>query len=264
MSGSPGPSHQGKSKGIRNGGSIDLAMSDRGKLSVCMATFNGENYVRDQLASILGQLGEMDEVIIVDDHSTDSTVAQVEALKDRRIKLIVNQYNEGHVKAFERALGLAGGRFIFLADQDDIWLPNRVETMVRNLIDTQSALVSSSYSILGNPNMRGALLQASDSPKKLRNMGGVLAGRRPYFGCTMALERSLLNAALPFPPYVKAHDLWLAMVANARSSNFHLEQTTVLRRLHERNLTKAARPLQDKIIDRIWMTRAIFEAIKRA
>jgi len=100
------------------------------KISVCMASYNGEKYIRQQIDSILPQLGESDELIISDDSSTDDTISVVKSINDNRIKLIKDQKFKSPVSNFENAIKNATGDFIFLCDQDDIWQPNKVESVL--------------------------------------------------------------------------------------------------------------------------------------
>ena len=96
------------------------------KISVCMATYNGEQFIHEQLESILGQLEGDDEIVIVDDASTDKSVRIAERFSDKRIRIFRQARNCGVLKTFERALKEATGEIIFLADQDDIWRPDKV------------------------------------------------------------------------------------------------------------------------------------------
>ena len=89
-------------------------------ISVCMATYNGEKFVCQQLRSITAQLGTADEVIVSDDGSTDSTLAVIESMGDSRIKTIEGPRRRSPVWNFENALRHAKGDYIFLADQDDV------------------------------------------------------------------------------------------------------------------------------------------------
>ncbi len=74
------------------------------KISVCLATYNGEKYIKEQLNSILSQLGNDDEIIISDDHSTDNTIEIIKSLEDDRIKIFVNNLEKGYSKNFENAI----------------------------------------------------------------------------------------------------------------------------------------------------------------
>ena len=96
------------------------------KISVCMAAYNGENYIEKQISSILCQLKPDDELVIVDDCSKDRTINVIKNFNDSRIKLLKNKFNYGVVATFERALSAAEGNIIFLSDQDDEWIDNKL------------------------------------------------------------------------------------------------------------------------------------------
>ena len=102
-------------------------------ISVCIATHNGEQYIKEQLDSILCQLLSEDEVVISDDGSTDSTLEIIKGYNDPRIKIFnfkqPSKTSHTHIYAsrnFENALKHAKGEYIFLSDQDDIWMPSKV------------------------------------------------------------------------------------------------------------------------------------------
>src|SRR4051812_36670865 len=112
-------------------------------ISVCMATYNGEKYIARQLRSILEQLGEDDEVILIDDCSTDRTIEIVRQLGDRRVAVHINDRNRGEVFSFGKAMSLAKKDFVFLSDQDDVWMPGRASLMQRRLIESGASVVAS-------------------------------------------------------------------------------------------------------------------------
>ena len=99
-------------------------------ISVCIATYNGEKYIREQLDSILVQLGPDDEIVVCDDRSSDRTLELIEGYRDSRIHVHRNEKNLGHVRNFEKAISLSRGDYLFLSDQDDVWLPGRVQEML--------------------------------------------------------------------------------------------------------------------------------------
>src|ERR1700716_1223777 len=94
-------------------------------VSVVMAVYNGRKYLAEQLESVLAQLDEADELVIVDDASSDGSAAFVRELNSPRIRLFVNARNTGVIGTFDRALRLARHELVFLSDQDDIWLPGK-------------------------------------------------------------------------------------------------------------------------------------------
>jgi len=100
------------------------------RVSVCLALYNGEKFIREQIESILSELGQFDEIIVSDDASTDSSCFIVQSINDPRITLVSNKKNIGLVKNFEKVLSLAKGELIFLSDQDDIWVKGKVQKVL--------------------------------------------------------------------------------------------------------------------------------------
>ena len=101
-----------------------MEMNSNMIVSVCMATYNGEKYIREQIDSILPQLSDSDELVISDDGSSDSTIDIIQGYNDRRIRLYHNT-RHGVTWNFENALRQSRGDVIFLADQDDVWKPGK-------------------------------------------------------------------------------------------------------------------------------------------
>ena len=111
-------------------------------ISVCIATYNGAPYITEQLASICAQLSDNDEIIVSDDGSTDGTLDVVRAFGDPRIRIVHNQSQRCYTANFENALRYAQGDYIFICDQDDVWLPKKVETIVHYLRDEGYSVVA--------------------------------------------------------------------------------------------------------------------------
>lgn len=210
-------------------------------VSVCMATYNGAAYLREQVDSILAELRAGDELVVVDDASPDDTVALIEAYDDPRIRLVRNEQNRGYVRSFERALSLATGDVVLLSDQDDVWIRGRRDALVaaaeaKGIAASNLLLLGSEEPLRSPLTGRPWLLRAADGDRALRNELCILAGDIPYFGCAMAIRRDCLDLVLPFPQNLtESHDLWIATVANAAKRMIHLEQPTLYRRVHADN-----------------------------
>lgn len=172
------------------------------KISVCIATYNGEKYLKKQLDSILNQLKKEDEVIISDDTSTDATVEIIKAYNDRRIILIENQKFRSPIYNFENALKHASGDIIFLADQDDIWIDNKVCT-VKKYLKSYDLVISDAEIIDTNDETLYRSFYALNNSRKgfIKNII-----KNSYLGCCMAFNRKILESALPFPKNVPMHD----------------------------------------------------------
>lgn len=180
-----------------------------GKISVCIATYNGEKYILKQLNSILPQLREDDEIVISDDSSSDRTVELLKALNDPRIRILGNQKFRNPIFNFENAMLNAKGDFIFLSDQDDLWMPDKVAVVLGALkdsdlvltdceiIDSQDEVVESSFFRINNSG-RGIL-------KNLYS--------NSYLGCCLAMRREVIEKATPFPKDIPMHDWWIGMVS---------------------------------------------------
>ena len=121
-------------------------------ISVAVTTYNGEKYIEEQLQSICEQTLSVDEIIIVDDCSTDNTVDIVENFilrnEEKRIHLLVNKKNLGYTKNFYKAISMTHGDYIFLSDQDDIWKTNKVERMIDVMRTTDSDILCSAFDII--------------------------------------------------------------------------------------------------------------------
>lgn len=209
---------------------------DSKRISVCLATYNGCKYLKEQLDSILVQLGNHDEVIISDDSSIDETLDIVESYHDNRIVVLPNQKFHSPIFNFENALKHANGDYIFLSDQDDIWEMDKVRIMSTYL--TQYSLVVSNCSIIDKNGevIREAYFSDTVSKKGVfRNLV-----RNNYLGCCMAFRREVLNIALPFPSRIAMHDIWLGLCASAFFSTTFIPNKLIQYRRHGNNASVTA------------------------
>ena len=162
-------------------------------ISVCMATYNGERYLLPQLESILSQLGPDDELIVSDDGSTDATLSMIEGLGDARIRLFHNE-RHGFVYNFENALRQVRGDYVFLSDQDDLWMPGKVSTCLnllqRYLLVTHNArLIDGEGKDLGTDFFTLHHSQSGFWHNLLRNS---------HVGCCMAFRREKVGKTCMF------------------------------------------------------------------
>lgn len=197
-------------------------------ISVCMATFQGEAFIEQQLTTILAQLSDDDEIVVSDDGSSDNTVAVVNRINDSRIVWAGTSGGLGVVSNFERALRHARGEYIFLADQDDIWLPGKVEACLVAL--NEHSLVVTDCGIVD-----ASLKEIVPSFFKLRGSGpGFIKNLmvNSYLGCCMAFRRELLDRALPIPSNTPMHDMWLGLLAELKGGTYFLPKPYLLYRRH--------------------------------
>lgn len=98
-----------------------------GLVSIIMPSWNTANYIMESIDSVINQTYKNWELIIVDDASTDNTIQLLQGLTDPRIKVLVNDKNQGAAISRNRALGEANGQWIAFLDSDDLWLPNKLK-----------------------------------------------------------------------------------------------------------------------------------------
>lgn len=205
-------------------------------ISVCIASYNGEKYIREQIDSILCQISKNDELIVSDDGSTDDTIHILQEYDDSRIKLIHNDAPHGVVANFENALRHANGDYIFLSDQDDVWLPNKVEVFMETFNQTGAAV------LLSDCKMSDANLNViSESKFREENVGiGVLKNivKCGYLGSCMAFTRECLTDFLPIPlnKYL-FHDIWIGLTSGSKRKFVLINQPTMIYRRHDAAVT---------------------------
>ncbi|MFW0743016.1 glycosyltransferase family 2 protein [Aliarcobacter butzleri] len=224
------------------------------KRSVCIATYNGEKYIKEQLGSILSQIGENDEVIISDDSSTDNTVETIKSFNDNRIKIFKNTKEKGYTRNFENALEKASGDIIFLSDQDDVWVENKVQKMTEILKEYD--FVVSDNSIV-NENLE--IINKSHFEVYKTSKGFLTNLLLPrYVGACMAFKKNVLQKSLPFPNNAKlsAHDYWISLIAEMYFKCYKLDEQLLLYRRHGANASsggeKSKNSLGHKLKVRIY------------
>ena len=208
-----------------------------------MAAYQGENYISLQLRSILGQLSADDEVIVVDDGSTDRTCGEVSALQDARLVLIQNNKNQGVLRAFETALSRCSGEIVFLSDQDDLWLPEKLKTILDAFAqDVNVMLIASDATLIDEDGTKiGDSFYAKRGKFRSGLWSNVLIGK--FHGCTMAFRSSLLRSVLPFPPGpLVHHDTWIGCVNTLIGGKTkYIVEPLVAYRRHTANVTGRVR-----------------------
>ncbi len=208
------------------------------KVSVCMAAYQGAKYIKPQVASILSQLESSDELVIVDDASQDETIEIINKFNDPRIKLIYNQTNLGAIKTFEKALKFVNNDIIFLSDQDDIWLPNKVSIIKEKFQKhpTITLVLSDAYIIDSHNKI------VSDSYFKIRGkfVSGVIPNiiKNKYLGCTMAFRKKMIKYFLPFPSDIPMHDIWMGIVNATYGKTYYINEPLIQYRLHGNNASR--------------------------
>ena len=219
-------------------------------LSVCMATYNGERFIHEQIESILSQLEENDELIISDDGSKDKTISIIKSFNDSRIKLFNNQ-KHGVNNNFENALTHSKGDYICLSDQDDIWHQGKADFVKRMLLSYD--LIVHNAEIVDGTGRSLGYDYFSLTPQGKGFWGNLW--KSGFLGCCMAFNRKLLEDALPFPKLIAGHDYWLGMLGAAKYKVLFDKQIFLSYRRHGDNASTSAEPSDTSLFYKIFTKR---------
>jgi glycosyltransferase involved in cell wall biosynthesis len=233
-------------------------------LSVCMATYNGAEFVIRQLDTVLKQLKQEDEVIVVDDCSKDGTVQVIREAYGDRVQVIVNDKNSGPIKSFEKAISLATGDILFLCDQDDLWEDDKVGTVLKAFEEQNADLVIHDALVVDR-NLN--IINPSWNDYNHNNINQGIIGnilKNAYTGALMAFRRELMTDILPFPLQIEMHDQWIALVCMRKKKKIvSIEKPLVKYVRHGGNVTgMKKRPLAAQLKGRL-STISAFLDIKR-
>ncbi len=206
-------------------------------VSVVMCTYNGATYLRQQLDSLVAQTYPLHELLIFDDVSSDGTAEILREYEARFdfIEVVVNRTNLGFTANFEQAVMAATGDMIAISDQDDVWMPNKIERMLEAW-DRRSPLIYCvsllfSKKIPANPRPH-AVFQHFEGTDARR-----IFLRNTISGHTMMFTREFLKLVLPFPRNSIYYDWWMGVVAAYNGGVQHLREVLVMQRVHGRNIS---------------------------
>lgn len=227
------------------------------RISVCMATHNGETYLRKQIDSILSQLNNDDELIISDDGSTDKTISIITGYDDHRIRLIHSNFQNNTIKNFENALIKSTGNYIFLSDQDDVWSHDKIKIMTNTLRDND--LVLCDCTLVNNElDIISPSLYSLNKTKKgiVRNFM-----KNGYIGCCMAFNRKVLEKALPFPKNIPMHDQWIGLVAEKYFRTKHIADKLVQYRRHVASSSTTGNRSKNSLVSKLKYRYILFSRL---
>lgn len=205
------------------------------RVSVAMAVCNGELYIKEQVNSVVSQLGDGDELVISIDPSKDASEAIISELasEDNRIKVLKGP-GQGVIKNFETLLKHVKGDYIFLADQDDVWIKDKIQICLGELKRSDIDMVVHDAIIVdeGLHPISGSFFNGGFYSGVWKN---IIKNR--YIGCCIAFKKKLLSTALPFPKNLPMHDQWLGLVAAKTGSVLYIDKPLILYRRHQKTLT---------------------------
>ena len=219
-------------------------------ISVALASYNGERYIYEQISSIIPQLIDGDELIVSDDGSTDGTIQIVKEFEKHNpsVKLLRGP-SIGVFRNFENAISHCTNSIVFLSDQDDIWMEDKVETVMDAFNHDKSVqlVMHEAIVITDDGEKHGSI--ANYKKGLLRNIV-----KSCYWGCCMAFRRELLVPYIPFRVSGIAHDQLIGLLSEKCSGTVGINKALVLHRVHGDNVTHTL-GLKDKIVFRLKLIR---------
>jgi glycosyltransferase involved in cell wall biosynthesis len=215
------------------------------RVSIAMATCNGARYLRQQLDSFIGQTRIPDELVVCDDAPTDETMTVLQAFaKDApfEVRLLENAVRQGFVANFDRVLSCCTGDVVFLSDQDDVWLPGKLQAIIDAMQQHPDAMVVINDRIITDGNL---VPSGRTTLGNLRALG--LDRSWLSAGCGAAIRRAFLDVLLPIPESVPSHDGWISALAFALDV-CHVHETPLqLFRRHDTNTSDSIASRRDRL-----------------
>lgn len=232
------------------------------KISIAMCTYNGEEFIEEQLDSFLNQTRLPDELIICDDRSNDNTIKVIDDFEKRapfKVKLFINETQLGSTKNFEKAILHCQGDIIFLADQDDVWDKNKLSLIEERFIEndrvgmvfTDAAMVDQNLTSLGNTLWESIAFTPNSQKQFPSNAFDVFIRENVVTGATAAFRSKYIDMTIPFSEKW-IHDAWMAIIL-AASKDLLIEiinKPLIMYRQHSNNqLGAVKRDIKKKISD---------------
>ena len=228
-------------------------------ISVALAAYEGELYIEEQLRSILPQLGEGDEIIVSDDKPGGMTEKIVRRIMAEDPRVI---YAEGHGKGvtanFINAIRHCKGDKIFLCDQDDVWLPDKVQRVMEAFDAGATLVLHNAYVTDENLKITEPSFFAlrGSRPGLMRNLL-----KNSYMGCCMACDRSLLKKIMPMPKAVPMHDQWIGLIGEIYGKPVFLDVPLLYYRRHEGNVTGGRTDTRQKLRWREYLIKKLIARV---
>lgn len=225
-------------------------------ISVVLAAYKGEKYIVSQVESILSQLSLNDELIISDDYPEGQTYTALEKIinNDSRVRYIHGK-GEGLIKNFEYAINNARGDYIFLSDQDDVWLEGKVKAVTDEFIKgadvvMHDALITDETL---NPTGKRAFEINSAGTGIFKNIL-----KNSYQGSCMAFRKEMKDYILPFPEKIPMHDQWIGLMGEKHGKVHLIDHPFILYRRHSENASGMGSTFMQKIRWRIDIIGCLF------
>lgn len=215
------------------------------KISIALCTYNGGDFLSEQLESYLKQTKLPDELVICDDCSGDKTISVIEDFSKKSpfpVHFYVNEKNLGSTKNFERAISLCSGDLMFLSDQDDVWEPNKIELIYDEfnksknigMVFSDAEVVDEKLETLKSRLWDFSFPAAERESVKNGGLFKLLLKKNVVTGAAMVFRKEFRNFFLPIPTNIPniLHDAWIALIISAISDVSFVNKPLIKYRQH--------------------------------
>ena len=217
----------------------------RVRISVAMAVYNAGKYIKDMLDSIVPQLKRYDELVISYNESSDATWDIIQSYSRKYPNVyVVKCDKKGIMPNFENAIRHCSGRYILLADQDDVWTDAKIECMYRAFRKSKKAVVLHDC-LYTDKDLHPMNIRLSD--RGLRAGSFYNLAKNSYQGSCMGFRRSVIPAVLPIPEGIAMHDQWIGIIGNIIGGTYIMKERLMLYRQHEGNNSSDRLPIMLKL-----------------
>lgn len=205
------------------------------KISVAIATYNGEKYIKEQVQSILNQKLTPHEIIVSDDSDNNKTLEILNNINFGNVNLVYKKNNgkKGYCSNFNNALISASGDFVFLCDQDDYWYSSKISDVISIFKKNKDIDMIINNTLLTDSNLNSIGITKYD---QLKNMG--FSDDDFLMGCCCTFRKTYLDKVLPIPDVTKGHDNWLNFFSSRLNTKLIIEDVYQLYRRHNSNESK--------------------------
>ena len=228
-------------------------------ISVALAAYKGEKYIEEQIRSILPQLGHEDEIIVSDDKPGGATERIVKKIagEDSRVVWIPGR-GKGVVANFVNAIRFCHGDKIFLCDQDDVWLPDKVKRVMEAFDEGADLVLHNAYITDGELNITEYSFFNKRGSKK-----GVLHNvmKNSYMGCCMAFDKKLLKYIMPIPKHIPMHDQWIGLMGEIYGEVKFIDMQLIYYRVHGNNVTGGETSFKQKLSWRRYLISKLYKRV---
>ena len=226
-------------------------------ISVVLAAYKGEKYIAEQVKSILPQLSENDELVISDDYPEGETYGAIEDIikNDSRVRYIHGK-GQGVIRNFEYLIENAKGDYIFLCDQDDVWLNGKVDAVMREFENGADVVMHDAQIV------DGELKPTGETAFGVNGAGtGIVKNiiKNTYQGSCMAFKASLKEFILPFPENLPMHDQWIGLTGEKHGRVSLIDKPYMFYRRHGENVSGNGSTLIQKIKWRVSIIKCLLK-----